>query len=64
MLAKREKPRAAAAAQKIVGITLILNREEVVKLKGQALQDHLDGFSSSRCSKSEGNSFIFQSRHY
>jgi hypothetical protein len=45
--AKKRKAKAAAAAQKIAGITLILNREEVVKLKGQALKDHLKAFQAA-----------------
>ena len=46
--AKKRKAKAAAAAQKIAGIKLILDREEVVKLKGQALKDH------PRLSKQQG----------
>ena len=45
--AKKRKAKAAAAAQKIAGIKLILDREEVVKLKGQALKDHLKAFQAA-----------------
>jgi hypothetical protein len=44
---KKRKAKAAAVAQKIAGITLILDREEVVKLKGQALKDHLKAFQAA-----------------
>jgi hypothetical protein len=45
--AKKRKEKAAATAQKIAGITLILDREEVVKLKGQNLKDHLKAFQAA-----------------
>jgi hypothetical protein len=44
---KKRKEKAAAVAQKIADIKLILDREEVVKLKGQALKDHLKAFQAA-----------------
>src|SRR5882757_867346 len=40
----KRKAKAAEAAQRIAGIKLILDRNEVVKLKGQSLKDHLKAF--------------------
>ena len=45
--AKKRKAQAAAVAQKIAGIKLILDKEQVVKLKGQALKDHLRAFQAA-----------------
>ena len=45
--AEKRKAKAAAVAEKIIGIKLILDREEVMKLKGQALKDHLKAFQAA-----------------